>query len=161
MPDIITCTPGRLTMWKSGSASLVPMYSTKVAKPSLSHRPSHHAIVTRLPNHYRRREESQAITRTHMSVYGACMYRAYAVFYPRKTFSSWTPDRPLALGYLSFCAFYSDDGDTDNYVEYIVRYVYDCIYISICTDAENPEKVKIREILYSDDCKTDHTFCAE
>ena len=40
-----------LTMLKPGSELFVPMYSMKLAKPSLSHRPSHHAMVTRLPNH--------------------------------------------------------------------------------------------------------------
>ena len=38
-------------MFQSGSVLFVPMYSMKEAKPSLSHSPSHQAMVTRLPNH--------------------------------------------------------------------------------------------------------------
>ena len=40
------------TMCQDGSLKSVPMYSTKLAKPSFSHRSSHHFMVTRLPNHY-------------------------------------------------------------------------------------------------------------
>ena len=40
-----------LTISHCGSASFTPRYSTKLAKPSLSHRSSHQSIVTMFPNH--------------------------------------------------------------------------------------------------------------
>ena len=44
------------TIMKPGSVLLVPIYSIKVANPSFNHSPSHHAIVTRFPNHYREKK---------------------------------------------------------------------------------------------------------
>lgn len=44
---------GELTMPQSDSASSTPMYSKKLAKPSLSHRSSHQSIVTMFPNHWK------------------------------------------------------------------------------------------------------------
>ena len=43
----------KLTIFQSGFTWSDPMYSTKLANPSLSHRSFHHFIVTRLPNHYK------------------------------------------------------------------------------------------------------------
>lgn len=40
-------------MPQSGSAFSVPMYSKKLAKPSLSQRSSHQSIVTMFPNHWK------------------------------------------------------------------------------------------------------------
>lgn len=39
------------TIFQVSLSDSVPRYSTNVAKPSFSHKSSHHFIVTRLPNH--------------------------------------------------------------------------------------------------------------
>lgn len=48
------------TIFQVSLSDSVPRYSTNVAKPSFSHKSSHHFIVTRLPNHWKKQQPCTA-----------------------------------------------------------------------------------------------------
>lgn len=49
------------TIFHSGNKWSAPIHSTNVANPSFSQRSSHHFIVTRLPNHWKKEQPSTVI----------------------------------------------------------------------------------------------------